>query len=114
MDRPLGSMEGPMVRIAVPALVLACLVSACDGNTDVALESVPLVVAAGSVGLDPEPEDRLSATVDLDRVGLDRVSNAYDVTTPADEPFLIDVVTRNDSNTGPVRISVAHVRDADA
>jgi hypothetical protein len=63
------------------------------------------------VPIEPEPVDDVSGTVDLGRLGLGDVTQVYDITTPAGEPFSFDLLTRGAGNEGQVRVSVAHAAD---
>jgi hypothetical protein len=61
--------------------------------------------------VDPSPVDVVSAGADLDRLGLPEVDQVFEVTTPADEPFAFELISRGNANAGEVRVSVAHVAD---
>ncbi|MBW2416275.1 MAG: hypothetical protein JRG76_17395 [Deltaproteobacteria bacterium] len=74
-------------------------------------EAAALVVAAGMVAVEPSPVDIVSAGADLDRLGLAEVDQVFEVTTPADEPFAFELISRGNANAGPVRVSVAHAAD---
>ncbi|MHC4342624.1 MAG: hypothetical protein ACYSX0_20710, partial [Planctomycetota bacterium] len=102
-----------MVRATLLALTISIACVGCtDSDAPQRLDQVPLVLAAGSLALEPAPNDDFSSGVDLARLGLSEVSLVYDLTTPADEPFVFDILTRSDESTGAVRVSIAHALDA--
>ncbi len=101
-----------MQRAAV--VLVSLLAASCGGSGGGGggrIEAVPLVVAAGMVPIEPLPVDTVSGGVDLARLGIADVTRVYDVTTPADEPFSFDLLTRGPGNEGQVRVSVAHAAD---
>jgi len=107
-------MLGSMVRIAV---VVAALLAACGGGGAAPppagggnLQSAALLLSAGLENVAPAP-DTFSAAVDLARLGMAGVDRVYDLTTPAGEPFVFDLVSRAEGNTGAVRVSVSHAAD---
>jgi hypothetical protein len=103
-----------MVAIARNTLFLA-LVAACSGAGGPPLDSPDrILVAAGMVPLEPLAVDTVSAGVDLSRLGVERVSRVYDVSTPPGESFSMNVLSRAPGNAGPVRLSVAHGSDGGA
>lgn len=101
--------------VLVPLVALAVLVgTGCSGGSpgpQGPLEAAALVVAAGMTAVEPSPVDTVSAGADLDRLGLPEVDQVFEVTTPADEPFAFELISRADANTGDVRVSVAHAAD---
>ncbi|MGH7161925.1 MAG: hypothetical protein ACREID_00460, partial [Planctomycetota bacterium] len=64
--------------------------------------------------MDPAASDGVSAGVDLDRLGIEEVGAVYDLTTPAGEPFAINVYSRGPANDGDVTLCIAHVSDGGA
>lgn len=100
-----------MKRVAFLGLLL--LTIGCGGGDSgvVVLEQAPLVLAAGPMSIDPAPQDTISGQVDLSRFGHDAVGAVYELTTPAGEPFVFDVLSRSEGNSGPVRVSVGHAAD---
>jgi hypothetical protein len=96
-------------------LFLVTLVAACGGGSggdpDPVVQGVALLLAAGMVPIEPAPVDDVSPGVDLGRLDISDVTQVYDLTTPAGEPFSFDLLSRNDGNVGPVRVSVAHAAD---
>jgi hypothetical protein len=63
------------------------------------------------VAVEPSPVDVVSAGADLGRLGLPEVDQVFEVTTPVDEPFAFELISRGDANAGSVRVSVAHAAD---
>jgi len=108
-----------MARVAT-FLGLVVLSMGCGGGAGAVvdggppLETAALVVAAGAEGLEPHANDTVSGTLDLGRLGLAKVDEVYELTTPAGAPFVFDILSRADSNTGPVRISICHASDGGA
>ncbi|MHC4974898.1 MAG: hypothetical protein ACYTG3_21490 [Planctomycetota bacterium] len=103
-------MRRAVVLVALVALVWA----GCSGGSPAPqgpLEAAALVVAAGMTAVDPSPVDLVSAGADLDRLGLPEVDQVFEVTTPADEPFAFELISRANANAGEVRVSVAHAAD---
>jgi len=101
-------MRLPFAALSLLALPLASCSNGSSGNS--APPAPPLVLAAGmdSVG----PQDQIpQIPVDIGRLGISRVDQAYRLTTPADTPFCFDVLSRSESNAGPVWVSVAHAAD---
>jgi hypothetical protein len=70
------------------------------------------LLAAGGVTLTATADQSWTRGLDLGRVGLVGVNAAYDVTTPANVPFVIEAYSRAATNAGPVVLSVAHVADS--
>jgi len=104
-----------MSRISlIVVFSLVCLAFACSGSggSNATLEAAPLVVAAGSVAVQPATEDRLSSSVDLDRIGSGAIAAVYELTTPANREFAFELISRAAANSGPVLISVCHVSAA--
>jgi hypothetical protein len=93
---------------------LAVLAFACGGSggSNTSLDAAPLVVAAGSVSVEPADQDRVSETVDLSRISAGGIAAVYELTTPANREFAFDLISRADGNSGPVQISVCHAADA--
>jgi hypothetical protein len=114
------SVEGMAMKWA-KVWLLALLLTACGGgggggsrgSGDDGGQAV-MVLAAGMVGLDAETDEAWSDGIDLDPLGLDDVDAVYDFTTPADEAFVFDVLSRSDSNTGEVSVCLAHAEDGGA
>ena len=104
-------MRGPTLSFV--SLVLLPLLMACGGggNSPAPAGEAPLVLAAGSQKLDPVVGATWPAGLDLARLGVGPVDAVYDVTTPADEPFVLDAFSRATGNVGAVRLSVAHASD---
>ena len=103
-----------MRRAAICCFVVA--LAGCGGGAGApdpgtVLEPAPLLLAAGMVALEPLPVDTVSAGLDLGRLGITDVDAVYEVTTPANEPFAFDLLTRADSNAGGVRVSLGHAAD---
>jgi hypothetical protein len=95
-------------------LLIALAWAGCSGGSPAPQgpdEAAALVVAAGMTAVDPAPVDTVSAGADLDRLGLPEVDQVYEVTTPADEPFAFELISRGAANAGTVCISVAHAAD---
>jgi len=84
------------------------------GTPPPALQQAPLIVAAGSVGIEPAAQDGVSAGVDLVRLGLGIPADVYELTTPAGAQFVFDLLTRGDGNQGEVRVRIAHAADGSA
>jgi len=82
-----------------------------SGGPEAAPQAVPLVVAAGSVAVEPAPADVVIPGVDLARLGVDSIDAVYELTTPRGREFVFDLLTRADENTGAVRVSVCHASD---
>ncbi len=103
------------MRRAVFLVALGALVWAgCSGGSPAPQgpnEAAALVVAAGMTAVEPAPVDMVSAGTDLDRLGLPAVDQVFEVTTPADEPFAFELISRANANAGEVRVSVAHAAD---
>ena len=78
------------------------------------IRGAPLVLAAGMVTLEPEPVDRVSAGVDVARLGVAQIDAVYEATTPAGEPFVFDIFSSTESNRGDIRVSIAHALDGNA
>ncbi|MHC4547851.1 MAG: hypothetical protein ACYTEZ_03660 [Planctomycetota bacterium] len=101
-----------MLRATV---LVAVLVAVGCGGTSPAPgapnRAAPLVLAAGMLAIEPAPVDVVSAGVDLARLDLPQVDTVYELTTPADEPFAFELISRGPANAGSVRISVAHAAD---
>ncbi|MHC4954952.1 MAG: hypothetical protein ACYTGZ_13790 [Planctomycetota bacterium] len=76
------------------------------------LDALPLVVAAGSVAVEPATVDRVSPGIDLGRIGVDNIEAVYELTTPAGREFVFDLLSRSEGNSGAVRVSVCHASDA--
>jgi hypothetical protein len=98
------------------AVLLSVLLAACGGGGGGGgggpqIQAVPLLVAAGMVPIDPAPVDDVSRTVNLGRLEITDVTQVYELTTPAGEPFSFDLLTRGPGNEGQVRVSVAHAAD---
>ena len=70
-----------------------------------------LAVAAG---LEPLTPASAAAIGSLPQLGVARVDALYDLTSPAGEPFAINLLARGANNAGDVRVSVAHVSDGGA
>ena len=101
-----------MKRVWLVALVL--IATACGGNSkvpEVDPGTVPLLLAAGSVSLEPAVDTSWAGGLDLGRVGLSGANAHFDVTTPADTPFVIEAYSRAPTNAGAVLLSIAHVSD---
>jgi len=73
----------------------------------------PLVLAAGTVGLDPDPDADWTDGVDTSHLWVKEYDAVYDLSTPRGEEFSFDLLTRARGNAGPVRVSMAHVLDGD-
>ncbi len=105
-----------MKRVFVVTLVLMAI--GCGGGSkkgpSIDEGTVPLLLAAGSVSLDPTADTSWAAGLDLARLGIGGANAHYDVTTPADTPFVIEAYSRAPTNTGAVVLSVAHVADGGA
>jgi hypothetical protein len=73
----------------------------------------PLVLVAGMVAVAPSEPGPWAEAIDFARLGLPRssVDAHYDLSTPAGEPFLFDLVSRRPGNAGEVRVSLAHAAD---
>ena len=102
-----------MARLSLAAPVLLFSLAGCHHGTSSGPPTVPatpLVLAAGMEGLFPTDE-AVSYDMDLQRLGIVRVDSVYKLTTPADEPFSFDVLTRAVGNEGSVRVSLSHVAD---
>ncbi|HEX5136935.1 MAG TPA: hypothetical protein VFY93_08190 [Planctomycetota bacterium] len=101
------------VALVLAVTLAVTLAAACSGGGRGAVPgSVErILLTAGLVPLDPLPVDSVSPAVDLGRLGIDHVDRAFDVSTPAGEPFSINVLTRAPGGTGPVRLCVAHCSD---
>lgn len=108
-----------MLRTALPIGVMflvSVFATACGGGDGSprgvpATGDAPLVLTAGSLKIEPAPDAPWVDDLDLARLGLESVQAAYDVTTPAQEPFTFDAITRGTSNAGIVRVSCAHAAD---
>lgn len=105
-----------MKYFAVVVVLVACV--GCGGGGGVVItatgQGAPLVLTAGVVGLDPAPDAAWAAGLDLAALGLGDISAFYDLTTPAGEAFVFDVLSRNAGNAGLVRVSIAHAADGGA
>ena len=101
-----------MSRVIVLALVALGLASCGGGGGDPIPQPVllgqPPLLAAGAVQLETVELATFAGAADLERLGVTRVVAAYDLTTPAGEPFAFDVISRRARNAGRVRVSVAH------
>ncbi|MEN8151207.1 MAG: hypothetical protein ABFS86_15430, partial [Planctomycetota bacterium] len=108
-------MRGATLLIGLLALLpLACGgggSSGGNGGGDVA--GAPLVLAAGTVGLEPDPDADWTDGLDTSRLWAVEVDAVYDLTTPRDEEFAFDVLSRSPGNTGGVRVAIAHVLDGE-
>lgn len=102
--------------VAVAALFLIAVCTGCGGGEAAGpvLQAAPLVVAAGPTQLAPAATDTVSPGTDLGRLDVTEVAEVYEVTTPAGEPFVFDVLSRAEGNTGDVRVSLAHAADGGA
>ena len=96
------------------AVCLAVLFAGCGGGGGGGgggpTGDAALLLAAGPNALDTSP-DSFTGTLDLAGLDVGSIDAVYDFTTPAGEPFVFDVLSRGDANTGTVRISVAHAAD---
>lgn len=100
--------------VVLVGLVAALLWAGCSSGSPAPQgpnEAAALVMAAGMTAVEPAPVDVVSAGTDLDRLGLPEVDQVFEVTTPADEPFAFELISRSDANRGSVRVSVAHAAD---
>ncbi len=72
-----------------------------------------LLIAAGTVQVLPAADASWADGIDFGRLGITRgdVDVVYDLTTPAGERFLFDVLSRRAGNAGAVSVSVAHAAD---
>jgi len=102
-----------VIRYCLVPLVFSfgCGGSGEPGDPGETVEALSLVVAAGSVAVEPQAEDRVSPGIDLQRLGIDRINAVYELTTPRGQEFVFDLLSRADSNSGPVRVSVCHASD---
>ena len=101
-----------MTRVVVAVAVLAIFgCGGVGGDPGPGLQQAPLVLAAGMVPIEPAATDDVSEGVDLARLGLGTPGVIYELTTPANQPFVFDLLSRNEGNQGAVRVSVAHARD---
>ena len=100
-----------MARV-LSTLFVCIALTACGGSDATPPVPTPLgvapLLAAGAVPLEPTLDDAFVAAVDMGRLGAAGVVAAYDVTTPAGEPFAFDVLARRAGNAGRVRVSVAN------
>lgn len=85
-----------------------------EGNPSRSGAATPLVLSAGVETIDPAPDDTISSSVDLSRLGIVGVSAVYDLTTPADEPLEFSIISQSPGNSGAVRVSLAHALDGGA
>ena len=100
-----------MMRHTYVALLILAVACGGSGGGIAPVDAVPLLVAAGSVAVEPLDVDRISDGVDLARLGVERIDAVYEVTTPRGREFVFDLISRAESNSGPVRVSVSHASD---
>lgn len=106
--------------LRVPPVVLLPLVlaAACDSRRGsgaappVGASESRLIVTTTTAVL--SPTDAPAPAVDLAALGTDRVAGSYRVTTPANEPFVFDVVVWREGATGEATVAVAHAPGAGA
>jgi len=99
--------------ITLVCTLLLALPIGCGGSGSAAgdVQALPLVVAAGSVAVEPEPDVSVGPGIDLPRLGVERIDAVYELTTPRGREFVFDLLSRAESNTGTVRVSVCHAAD---
>ncbi len=105
-----------MRRLAI-VLSAAALLSCGGGShaTTVTPPGLAPLLAAGPVRLDPSASvASVKPDVDLGALGITTVAAAYDLTTPAGEPFALDVICRSPGNAGYARVSWVHAASGGA
>lgn len=80
------------------------------GNPPPVQPNRELAVAAGLEPLTPTSAAQVGS-IDLARLGVGKLDALYDLTSPAGEPFAVNLLARGQNNTGAVRVSLAHVTD---
>lgn len=108
----------PLIPLATFALLLVgCSV---DWEYDFPMPNGPITggfstrdvtLAAGMTELQPAPNDTLSPTINLSRLGVSSLQRVYELETPANTDFAFAVVARGFGNAGLTRVSVAHAAD---
>lgn len=105
------------MRHLLPLFLPAVLLSGCGsrGSGGDARPDAPLVLAAGMSALPATPPAAAQWANAIDRSRLDlaggEVIAHYDLTTPADEPFQFDVISRAPGNSGAALVALAHAAD---
>ena len=83
----------------IACIVLVFAVAGCTSDTAAPpVLDAALLLAAGNERIEPSSADP---------------QLAYELTTPAGEPFAFDLISRTEGNAGECRISLAHERDGD-
>lgn len=102
--------------LRVPPILALPLLLAAGCDTRRAAEPAPpsvaesrLIVTTTTAVL--SPSDAPPPAVDLAALGASRIAANYRVTTPANEPFVFDVVVWREGATGGASVSVAHASD---
>ncbi|MHC4858792.1 MAG: hypothetical protein ACYTDY_01725 [Planctomycetota bacterium] len=93
--------------------LLACHDGGSSGKRKKKRARSPLLLSAGVVAIEPSAKHGWVDEIDLERLALKPkdAKTAFDLTTPAGEPFVFDILSRSEGNTGPVRVSLAHASD---
>jgi len=108
-------MRGTLLLVSLVALIpLACEAGGNGASTrSSSAVSAALVLAAGTVGIEPDPDSDWTESLDTSHLGVKKYDAVYDLTTPAGEEFTFDLLTRSPGNSGGARVAIAHVLDGD-